>query len=106
MKDKYDAKRDMLHKLKKSMLKEDGIGNLLDSLKGKKVHKVAVMSDSPEGLQHGLDKASQILKAKEGDGMLGDEEENDDSIPSEDDENESPEDLKSKILALKLKLNR
>jgi hypothetical protein len=52
------AKKDMLSSLK-SMMREDMHGKLKDGLKGKM--KVVVASDSPEGLEEGVDQAKESL---------------------------------------------
>jgi hypothetical protein len=50
-----NAKMSVLHDLKKQA--QDAMGGKLDGMK-----KVSVMSDSPEGLQHGLDKAKELTQ--------------------------------------------
>ena len=49
----------------RDMMKEDALPEMEKMVKGpKKMMKVAVASDSPEGLKKGLSKAEEILKAK------------------------------------------
>lgn len=67
------ARMEMLKRLSKS--KPDISSSLGEALKGKKLSKVEVVSDSPEGLKKGLSKAEQILKAKLGDKAEDSEEE-------------------------------
>ena len=61
--DKKSAKAAMLKELSKEM-SDDQYSPLKDLMKGKKMQKVSVMSDSPEGLKKGLSKAEQLLKMK------------------------------------------
>lgn len=63
LKAKTMAKKTMLEELKQ-MMKNDSKEPFIDGIK-KKLHKVTVMSDSPEGLEKGLSKAEKILKARE-----------------------------------------
>jgi len=49
----------------KDMMKEESLPEMEKMISGpKKMMKVAVASDSPEGLKKGLSKAEEILKAK------------------------------------------
>lgn len=68
------ARMEMLRQMSKSKAGEahKGIGDLL---KGKKVQKVSVIAKDEEGLEKGLSKAQQILKAKLGEKLLDDEDE-------------------------------
>lgn len=105
MKDAHSAKREMLARLSKEMAKSDD-GGLGDMLKGKKMEKVMVASDSPEGLEKGLNKAQEILsKRKE---IMGGEEmlESPEEEMEEECEEESPEEIKAKIAELQAKLAR
>lgn len=71
---KKDMKRDLLKSLKgemKKMMLEDKKPMLMDKLmpkkeesEGSEIQKVTVMSDSKEGLEKGLSKAQEIMKAK------------------------------------------
>lgn len=72
---KKDMKKELLQMLKKDMKKmmmEDKKPMLMDKLmpkiddmmQGKDMQKVTVMSDSKEGLEKGLSKAQEIMKAK------------------------------------------
>jgi hypothetical protein len=60
----YDAKKKSLLELKKAMMGDDTMGGLGDALKAKKMQKVTIASDSPEGLHKGLSKAQEIMAAK------------------------------------------
>ena len=81
--DKKSAKAAMLKELSKEM-SDDQYSPLKDLMKGKKMQKVSVMSDSPEGLKKGLSKAEQLLKMK---GYESDSEDSED----ESEEMEEPE---------------
>lgn len=61
--DKKSAKAAMLKELSKEM-SDDQYSPLKDLMKSKKMQKVSVMSDTPEGLKKGLSKAEQLLKMK------------------------------------------
>ena len=61
------AKHSVLHDLKG--MASEALGDKLDGLK-----KVSVMSNSPEGLQHGLHKAGQIVSGSQEHGLLDDAE--------------------------------
>lgn len=74
---KKDVKKELLETLKKDMkqmMMEEKKPMLLDKLmpkidelspeEGEGVQKVTVMSDSKEGLEKGLSKAKEIMKAK------------------------------------------
>jgi len=75
---KKDIKKELLKSLKadmKKMMVEDKkpiLESLLPKMDeempegGSEMQKVTVMSDSPEGLEKGLSKAQQIMKAKLG----------------------------------------
>ena len=62
---KSKAKSMMLKELSKAM-SDDQNSPIGDMMKGKKMQKVTVMSDSPEGIKKGLSKAEQIMQAKHG----------------------------------------
>lgn len=86
MNKKQLARMEMLKKISKDKSSElhSGLG---EKLKGKKLSKVEVVSDSKKGLAEGLSKAQQILKSKLGDQALkGDEvdESEDESMQEED----------------------
>lgn len=94
----------------KSLMKEmDGM--MLDGMKNAKGMKVSVMSDSPEGLKEGLEKAEDIV---EGDGEMSsnlpkmgklmesedEDESEDEEMMSDSEEEDSDEDLDAKIAEL------
>lgn len=101
----------------KSLMKEmDDM--MFDSMKNAKGMKVSVMSDSPEGLKEGIEKAEELIEGK-GEfssnipklGKMvekGDEEEAGEESKEEmsDDEEESSEDLDAKIAELLAKKKR
>lgn len=64
-----EMKKKLLEMLKeemKGMMSEDRMGSdLAEKLKGKKMKKVTVASDSEEGLMEGLDKAEDMLEKKQ-----------------------------------------
>lgn len=63
---KSKARMEMLKKM--SSQKGNDLHDMLGKgLKGKKLQKVSVMSDSKEGLEKGLSLAEKIMKAKLGD---------------------------------------
>lgn len=104
----------MLSRLSKEMAKNDD-GGLGEMLKGKKMEKVMVASDSKEGLAEGLDKAQEILKKREGMPMgkhemegceMSDEDMPEESEEMEDEEEveETPEEIQAQIAALQAKL--
>lgn len=62
---KMMAKKEMLQKLSK-MMNEEMYDGFNEPLKSKKMSKVTVMSDSPEGLKKGLSKAEQLMEMKFG----------------------------------------
>ena len=59
------AKKEALQNMSKS-IKEDSRKPMSDELKAKKLQKVTVMAPDEEGLEKGLSKAQEILKAKFG----------------------------------------
>lgn len=65
---KKELKEELLKMLKSDMMemKKDGKKSLFEGKMPKKMQKVTVMADSPEGLKKGLSKAQQIMKAKLG----------------------------------------
>jgi hypothetical protein len=65
MDDKSKMKQELLKQLKADMMEMMG-EEKRELLMPKKMSKVTVMSDSPEGLKKGLSKAEQIMKAKLG----------------------------------------
>jgi hypothetical protein len=87
--DKKTAKMDMLKELSKEM-SDDQYSPLADKLKGKKLQKVSVMSDSKEGLKKGLSKAEELLKMK-GYGDSEEESEEGEEEESEEEASEVPE---------------
>lgn len=97
-----EAKMSVLKALKGSM----------DEVMADKVHgmkKVSVMSDSPEGLKEGLEKAEDIVEESEPLMKMASEdmEESDESEDSEDSEEMSPDEIDAKIaelMALKEKM--
>ena len=90
---KKEAKMEMLKTLSKEMREMMGEGY------GEKLKKVTVASDSEEGLEEGLDKAKEIMKAK---GLLKDDEDSEDEMEEYDEESEDEmeEDEDEKKLAL------
>lgn len=62
---KMMAKKEMLQKLSK-MMNDEMYDGFSEPLKSKKMSKVTVMSDSPEGLKKGLSKAEQLMEMKFG----------------------------------------
>lgn len=84
------AKEMMLKKLSK-LMHDDMYGEFGDGLKSKKLNKVTVMADSPEGLKKGLSKAEQIMRAKLKDGSLKDEYDMEDEYASEEESEEEEE---------------
>lgn len=62
---KYLAKKKMLEKMSGD-IKDKMYGSLGDELKGKKLSKVTVASDSPEGLKKGISLAEKLLAKKFG----------------------------------------
>ena len=74
------AKEMMLKKLSK-LMSDDMYGDLGEGLKSKKLSKVTVVSDSPEGLKKGLSKAEQIMRAKLNKGEVKDEYDMEDEFP-------------------------
>lgn len=68
------ARMEMLKKISKEKHSElhSGLG---EALKGKKISKVEVIAKDEKGLAEGLSKAQQILKAKLGDKLAEDSEE-------------------------------
>lgn len=98
--DKKSAKSAMLKELSKEM-SDDQYSPLKDLMKGKKMQKVSVMSDSPEGLKKGLSKAEQLLKMK-GYEDESSEEESEESAEDEMDEM-SEEEMKAMYEMLKAK---
>jgi hypothetical protein len=87
--DKKTAKMDMLKELSKEM-SDDQYSPLAEKLKGKKLQKVSVMSDSKEGLKKGLSKAEELLKMK-GYGDSEEESEEGEEEESEEEASEVPE---------------
>ncbi len=87
--DKKTAKMDMLKELSKEM-SDDQYSPLAEKLKGKKLQKVSVMSDSKEGLKKGLSKAEELLKMK-GYGDSEEESEEGEEGESEEEASEVPE---------------
>ena len=79
----------MLKELSKEM-SDDQYSPLADKLKGKKLQKVSVMSDSKEGLKKGLSKAEELLKMK-GYGDSEEESEEGEEEESEEEASEVPE---------------
>lgn len=79
MNKKLKARMDMLKLLSKDKSSElhSGLG---EKLKGKKLSKVEVIASDKEGLKKGLSKAQQILKAKLGEEVLGEEDSEDESV--------------------------
>lgn len=97
--DKMKDKKEMLKMLKKQM-KDMQYGDMMnkdmeegmEDMEGLK--KVTVMSDTPEGLEEGLDTAEEILKEKMmmmKDGEMMEEED------AEEEEEEMPSEMKEKI---------
>lgn len=102
-------------------LMKDMDSMMMDGMKGKKgMAKVSVMSDSPEGLKEGLEKAEDVIEgeseeesevtlpkfgSKQKSGALMEEEdfEEDSSDDSEDSEESSEEELDRKIAELMAK---
>lgn len=68
------ARMDMLKRISKEKMSE-GHSGLGEMLKGKKLSKVEVIAKDKEGLEKGLSKAQQILKAKFGEEHSDDEDE-------------------------------
>jgi hypothetical protein len=103
MDDKAKMKEELLRELKANMMEmmgEEKRGLIMP----KKMSKVTVMSDSPEGLKKGLSKAEEIMKAKLG-SADGDETMEDlmDASAEEDCEDEDM-DKKSKLSKMMSKL--
>ena len=92
-----DIKKKVLGDLSGEMRKTMGEG-YKDGLKDK-LMKVTIAGDSEESIEKGLDKAKEIMKKK-----LGEEFESESMLNHDDCENESPEELKSKIEELQKKL--
>lgn len=90
-----EAKMSVLKDLKS--VAEEAMG---DDLKGMK--KVTVAADSEEGLEEGMDKAKELLKAKMGDMSPADAEHEEEEMEeeSEDSEDMSEEELDAKIAKL------
>lgn len=71
---KHEIKKDLLKMLKKDMksmmmqdkkpIMERMMPKINDMVDGDEMQKVTVMSDSEEGLEKGLSKAQEIMKAK------------------------------------------
>lgn len=99
--DKKSAKAAMLKELSKEM-SDDQYSPLKDLMKGKKMQKVSVMSDSPEGLKKGLSKAEQLLKMKGYEDESSEEESEEESAEEEMDEM-SEEEMKAMYEMLKAK---
>lgn len=99
--DKKSAKSAMLKELSKEM-SDDQYSPLKDLMKGKKMQKVSVMSDSPEGLKKGLSKAEQLLKMKGYEDESSEEESEEESVEEEMDEM-SEEEMKAMYEMLKAK---
>ncbi len=106
--DKKSAKSAMLKELSKEM-SDDQYSPLKGLMKGKKMQKVSVMSDSPEGLKKGLSKAEQLLKMKGYDAESEDEESEDEGEEMEEESAEeemgemSEEQMKAMYEMLKAK---
>jgi hypothetical protein len=66
---KKSIKEELLKMLKSDMIKMKGDSkkDVFEGMMPKKMQKVTVMSDSPEGIKKGLSKAEEIMKAKLGD---------------------------------------
>lgn len=67
------AKKMMLEKLSKE-LRDGSHKPIAEGLKGKKLSKVEVIAKDEKGLEKGLSKAQQLLKAKFGDAGLSEDE--------------------------------
>jgi len=98
---KHAAKRKMLESLKSEMSKEDSMG-LPELLKGKKLEKVVVASDSKKGLETGLDKAKEILKKRSE--MMGMDSEVESEEEEIDEEPVDKEEIRRQIAELQEKL--
>lgn len=96
---KKKAKKGMLKELSKDM--SEMLGDGYKESMGDKM-AVKVMSDSPEGLEEGLDKAKMILQKRAA--MMGDEYEEEEK--REESEEEGAEYLEKKIGMLKEKLSK
>jgi hypothetical protein len=82
MNKKLKARMDMLKRLSKEKQSESHSG-LGEALKGKKLSKVEVIAKDKKGLEEGLSKAQQILKAKLGDKLVEEEGEEEEEYEAE-----------------------
>ncbi len=95
---KKDAKLSVLKELRK--MASDMMG---DDLKGGMMKKVTVASPTKEGLQHGLEKAEDMMDHNS-DADMEEESEEGEPMDEEDLSNCSPEELKAKIAKLQAAL--
>lgn len=87
---KQQARHEMLKKFSKSKGSELHEPTVGENLKAKKLSKVTVVSDSEDGLEKGLTKAQELLKAKLG-AKFGLTDEDESEEPSEESEDELEE---------------
>lgn len=100
MMDKFKKKKDKLSDVEKEVkggvleeLRDQASASLSDKIRGLK--KVSVASDSPEGLEEGLDKAKELVQEKESEDKM--EEQDESEMMMKDPEDCSPEELQEKI---------